>query len=197
VERARHCIPASNGAVELRGGRLCLPGVGFRSEAKGDAMSYKMADYVTAGVIMCLGLIVVIDSLRLGSGWGMEGPRPGFFPFLMGAIIIFGCVVVIRQAMQGKGSAKKKGAFVPKEAVKPILTVLIPACLMILFTEVVGLYIAAIVYLTLYIRLVGDFKWLTSLAIGVLVPMAFYVIFEKIFLIPMPAGMYGSTLLNF
>lgn len=160
-------------------------------------MSYKMADYITAGVILLLGLIVVVDSFRLGSGWGMDGPRPGFFPFLMGAIILLGCVVVMRQASQGKGSAKKKGAFVPPEAIKSILVVLIPACLMILFTEIVGLYIAAMVYLILYIRLVGSFRWVTSAAIGILVPMAFYIIFEKIFLIPMPAGLYGSMLLNF
>ena len=159
-------------------------------------MTYKMADLMIAGILLLLGVLVAADSLRLGSGWGMEGPKPGFFPFLMAAIMIVGSVLVVRKVL-GKPSKKSLERFVPPEAIKPVLVVLIPACLMILLTEVVGLYVAGMIYLTLYIRWVGDFRWRTALAIGVLTPLTFYYIFEKLFLIPMPAGMYGSMLLRF
>jgi putative tricarboxylic transport membrane protein len=159
-------------------------------------MTYKMADLITAGILLLLGVLVAADSLRLGGGWGMEGPKPGFFPFLMAAIMIVGSVLVVRKVLNkpGKNALER---FVPPEAIKPVLVVLVPACLMILLTEVVGLYVAGMIYLTLYIRWVGDFRWRTALAIGVLTPLTFYYIFEKLFLIPMPAGMYGSMLLRF
>ena len=159
-------------------------------------MTYKVADLITAGVLLLLGVIVAADSLRLGSGWGMEGPKPGFFPFLMAAIMIVGSVMVMRKVL-AKPSKKAMETFVPREAIKPVLVVLVPACLMVLLTEVVGLYVAGMIYLTLYIRWVGDFRWRLALTIGILTPLAFYYIFEKLFLIPMPAGMYGSMLLRF
>jgi hypothetical protein len=160
-------------------------------------MTYKVANIVTAGIILVLGLFLGADAVRLGSGWGLEGPRPGFFPFVMAAIMVVGCGIVIYRTVRGKPSKNAGEAFVPPEAIRPILTVLIPACLMVLFTEIVGLYVAGMIYLALYIRWVGDFKWRVAILIGVAVPMAFYYIFEKIFLIPMPAGLYGSSILRF
>ena len=32
----------------------------------------------------CSALIVIIGSLKVGIGWGAEGPKAGFFPFYVG-----------------------------------------------------------------------------------------------------------------
>jgi hypothetical protein len=92
-----------------------------------------------------------------------------------------------------------KGAkpFVPAGGMKPVLTVFIPACGMVLLTEVVGLYLAAMIYLTGYIKLVGGYRWRTVLLVSILIPLGFYWVFEKIFLIPMPVGMFGAQILRF
>ena len=159
-------------------------------------MTYKVADLITAGILLLVGIVVIADSIRLGAGWGMGGPKAGFFTVLMGSIMIFGCVLVIRKVLTKPGkNANEK--FIPPEGIKPVLVVLIPACLMVLLTEVVGLYVAGMIYLSAYIRWVGDFRWRTAIVIGVLTPLAFYYLFEKLFLIPMPAGWYGSLLLPF
>ena len=78
-----------------------------------------------------------------------------------------------------------------------VMMLAVPAVLMILLTEVIGLYLAAMLYLTLYIRLAGGHSWRTSLLIGIPVPLASYVIFDKFFLIPMPMGWYGAEILRF
>jgi len=160
-------------------------------------MTTKAADIVVGIVLLCFGLIVGWDSLKLGSGWGMEGPKAGFFPFLMAVIAVAGCLVVIRQAMKGTSSVKGSARFVPAGGMKPVLTVFIPACGMVLLTEVVGLYIAAMIYLAAYIRIVGEFRWRTVLLVSIPVPLIFYWLFEKIFLIPMPVGMFGAQILRF
>jgi len=160
-------------------------------------MTTKAADIVVGIVLLCFGLIVGWDSLKLGSGWGMEGPKAGFFPFLMAVIAVAGCLVVIRQAMKGASSVKGSARFVPAGGMIPVLTVFIPACGMVLLTEVIGLYIAAMIYLAGYIRIVGGFRWRTVLLVSIPVPLVFYWLFEKIFLIPMPVGMFGAQILRF
>ena len=82
-------------------------------------------------------------------------------------------------------------------AALPVLTVFIPACGMVLLTSVIGLYLAAMVYLIGYIRWVGGFRWRTVLLVSILVPLAFYWVFDKMFLIPMPMGMFGEQILRF
>jgi hypothetical protein len=160
-------------------------------------MSTKAADILVAAIILCFGLVVGWDALRLGSGWGMNGPKAGFFPFLMAALVVGGCVIVMIQAVKGTSSVKGSKPFVPAGGLKPVLTVLIPACGMVLLIEVVGLYVAAMIYLTGYIRFVGGFRWRTVLLVSIPIPLIFYWIFDKFFLIPMPMGMFGAQILRF
>jgi len=146
---------------------------------------------------MAIGLFVTYDALRLGAGWGLEGPKAGFFPILMAILVVGGCIIIIRQAVTGKSSVKGEKPFVLPGGLKPVLTVFIPAAGMVLLTEVIGLYIAAMIYLVGYIRWVGGFRWRTVLLVSIPIPVIFYWLFDKIFLIPMPMGMFGAQILRF
>jgi putative tricarboxylic transport membrane protein len=160
-------------------------------------MLTKTADIITALVLLLFGLIVAVDSIDKGIGWAAEGPRAGFFPFVMAVLILGGCFLVIRQAIKGTSSVKGAKRFVEAGGMKPILIVIVPAVLMILLTEVIGLYLASILYLTFYIKWAGGHSWRTSLLIGIPVPLVSYIIFDKFFLIPMPMGWYGAQILRF
>jgi hypothetical protein len=160
-------------------------------------MITRTADILVAVILMTIGLVVAYDAVRLGAGWGLEGPKAGFFPILMSTLVVGGCIVIIRQAVTGKSSVKGDKRFVPPGGLKPVLTVCIPAIGMVILTEVVGLYVAAMIYLAAYIRLVGGFRWRTVLLVSIPIPLIFYVVFEKIFLIPMPMGLYGALFLRF
>jgi hypothetical protein len=115
----------------------------------------------------------------------------------MAVLVIGGTGMVIRQAIKGTSSVKGNKPFVEPGGMKPILIVVIPACLMILFIEVVGLYVSAMFYLVGYIKWAGDHSWRTSLLVGILVPLVSYIVFEKFFLIPMPMGLFGAQILRF
>lgn len=160
-------------------------------------MTTRTADIVVAAILMTIGLLVAYDALRLGAGWGLEGPKAGFFPILMAILVVGGCIFIIRQAVTGKSSVKGEKPFVPPGGLKPVLTVVLPALGMVIVTEIVGLYLAAMIYLAAYIRLVGKFRWRTVLLVSIPIPLIFYVVFEKIFLIPLPMGSYGGMLLRF
>ena len=154
----------------------------------------RIADIVCAVVILVIGLLVMGDSIRLEIGWGMEGPKAGFYPFVMSLGVVIGSLVVLVQAVQRKGIARSKGPFIQREALRPVLQVVIPAAGMVLLTHFVGLYVAAGLYMAVYMRWIGRHRWLTVLALAIGLPVLSYVVFDRIFLIPMPAGNLQSFL---
>jgi hypothetical protein len=155
----------------------------------------RTADLVTAALLLLLGLIVVSDSLRLGAGWGSDGPKSGFFPFWLGLLLLVMTAVIAVQAWR-RGPGKP---FVTRERLRPVWQVLWPAVGMVVLTGGVtlgtvtvlpplGLYVAAAVYLAFYMRWVGRHRWITVLLVAVGIPVVTFLVFEKWFLVPMPKG---------
>ena len=144
----------------------------------------RTVDLVTAVVILTVGLVVVSDSLRLGAGWGGDGPRSGFFPFWLGTILVLAAVALLAQAW-------RRGArvpFVSRQKLRPVLIVLLPAIGLVLVTEWLGLYVASALYLGGYMRVVGAHRWRSVLLVAIGVPVVTFFVFEKWFLVPMPKG---------
>ncbi len=143
----------------------------------------RAADLVTAGVLFLLGVLVLVDALRLGIGWGTDGPKSGFFPFWLAVVLMVSCGAIAAQAWR-----RRDGVFVTREQVGPVLKVLLPATALVLATELVGLYVAAAVYIAFYMRWIGRHRWLTVAALGLGIPILTFVVFERWFLVPMPKG---------
>ena len=144
----------------------------------------RAVDLATASILILLGGVVVADSLRIGIGWGTDGPRSGFFPFWLGVIMIAACAAICVQAW--RRSTDKP--FVTRERLAPVLKVLWPATLMVILITPLGLYVASALYITLFMRWLGHYRWLKSVLIGVLVSASIFVLFEIWFKIPLPKG---------
>src|ERR1043166_3669352 len=102
----------------------------------------RAADLVTAGVLFLIGVVVFADALRLGIGWGTDGPKSGFFPFWLAVILMVSCAVVAAQAWRRHAAQ----SFVTREQLGPVLKVLLPATGLVLLTDMIGLYVAAALY---------------------------------------------------
>jgi putative tricarboxylic transport membrane protein len=144
----------------------------------------RAADLVTAAVLMGLGGVVLADAVRLGIGWGTDGPKSGFFPFWLAVFLLATCVLILVQAARRSTTTP----FVNRERLTPVLKVLLPAAGLVLATALIGLYVASAAYLALYMRWIGGHHWGTVVAIAVAVPVATFFIFETWFLVPMPKG---------
>ncbi len=159
--------------------------------------SMRKADILVALLLMSIGIVVIVDSVRLGFKWGMNGPESGFFPFYLGVGTIVCSILVLRKvAIQHKkeGAGKR---LMPAGALNSILWVLVPATVMIAMTELVGLHIAAALYMGFYMRAVGKIRWTTTVLISILVPLSLYIAFDKLFLVPLPQGLWGGKLIPF
>ncbi|HEU5190550.1 MAG TPA: tripartite tricarboxylate transporter TctB family protein [Methylomirabilota bacterium] len=144
----------------------------------------RTADIVTASVLLALGGLVGADAIRLGIGWGTDGPRSGFFPFWLALVLVVCCVIVIAQASR----RETREPFVTRERLLLVLKVLWPATAMVVLTHLLGLYVSAGLYLGFYMRWVGHHRWRAVLALSIGVPVAAFLIFELWFLVPMPKG---------
>jgi putative tricarboxylic transport membrane protein len=133
---------------------------------------------------MFLGGIVLFDAVRLGFGWGPDGPRSGFFPFWLALIMVVVCGAIIAQAVR---SAENR-SFVSREQLGPVLKVLWPALAFVALMRFVGLYVSAALYMGFYMRWVGRHSWLTVVGIALIVSIGAFLVFEKWFLVPMPKG---------
>jgi putative tricarboxylic transport membrane protein len=144
----------------------------------------RTADLVTALGLMVVGVLVLADALRLGIGWGTDGPRSGFFPFWL-AVLLLGCSVAI--AVQAWRRREGK-VFVSREGVGPVLRMLLPAAGAVLVTQFLGLYVATALYMGFYMRWIGRHSWVAVAVISLAFPVVTFVIFERWFLVPMPKG---------
>jgi len=144
----------------------------------------RAADLTTALVLMAGGVLVILDSLRLGIGWGTDGPKSGFFPFWLGVALIAACLVISLQAIR----RVDRTAFIPREAVAPVLKVLLPATGYVLSMHWIGLYVATTLYMAVYMRWIGRFGWLSVAIVSVAVSAVTFFVFEIWFLVPMPKG---------
>ncbi len=147
-------------------------------------------DLVTAALLLLLSAIVIYDALRLGAGWGIEGPQSGFFPFWLGALLAAVSVAISAQAWRRRAQEP----FVTLDRLVPVLKVLGPLAGFVILTDPpgplsgLGLYLAGSLYLGSYMRWVGGHHWHTVVALATAVPVILFVIFETWFLVPMPKG---------
>jgi putative tricarboxylic transport membrane protein len=144
----------------------------------------RAADLITASILILLGALVIVDAMRLGVGWGIDGPKSGFFPFWLALIMVTCCAIIMAQ------QARKaiRSAFIDPGKLSPVLKVLWPAILAVALMQWLGLYVASALYLGFYMRWVGRHSWTAVISLAFGIPLVTFLIFERWFYVPMPKG---------
>jgi Tripartite tricarboxylate transporter TctB family len=151
------------------------------------AISLRRAEIVVALILFTIGALVVYDSHRLGSSWGADGPEAGYFPFYIGLILCVSAAAIIGQTVLGRG-AKADAVFVTWAPLRQVLSILIPAALFVLGIQIVGLYVAAAIYIAVFMRWLGNYTWGRSFVLATGVAAAAFVTFEVWFQVPLYKG---------
>jgi hypothetical protein len=150
-------------------------------------ISTRTVELAVAALLFTAGAIVVVDSYRLGSKWGSDGPQSGYFPFYIGLLLCVSSIVNFVQAL--RVSAAAEGAlFVAWGPLKLVLTVLIPAAFYVLGVKYFGIYLASAVYIAIFMVWLGHYSWLRSVAVGLAVNVSFFLMFEVWFQVPLYKG---------
>ncbi len=147
----------------------------------------RTAEITTSTILLAISALVIYESFRLGFGWGIEGPQPGFFIFWLG-LGLGACSLITIGRVWFDGPVRWQ-RFFPTASWTDVLRVFLPMAGAILLMEFLGFYIASAVYLAFFMRWVGGFSWKTLLLVAALFAASHYYVFEKWFLVPLPKGL--------
>lgn len=138
-------------------------------------------------LIAVLGILVVVDSHRVGAAWAADGPESGYFPNLIGWILVLcGGWVVFQQLRRWGEDADK--VFVTLHDFKPVLAMLLPTVGYVILVGFIGIYVSSVIFIAGFMLFQGKYKVLPTLLVSVGVPLAIFVLFEIWFLVPLPKG---------
>ena len=148
--------------------------------------SQRTVEIAVALATLAFGIIILIGSLQVGIGWGVEGPKPGFFPFYVSLFIIVGSIYNLLQAAHFGGI--KEGLFSSWEQLRRVMSVVVPATIYVALVPFLGIYVSSILLIAFFMMWLGKYTALFTLPIAVGVPVVVYVVFERYFQIPLPKG---------
>jgi hypothetical protein len=143
---------------------------------------------VEIGVAVALGLLAIIGmygSVKVGIGWGAEGPRAGFFPFYVSAIVLLSSGINIANAIRVPDDGK---VFAEWQALGKVVSVVIPTAIYAVLVAYIGLYVSSALLIGLFMRWFGKYGWPATLIVAIAVPVITFFMFEIWFLVPLPKG---------
>jgi hypothetical protein len=156
------------------------------AEATKQGTTTHRVELVVAAIFLLLGVVVTIESRKLGAGWTTDGPGAGYFPFYIGLIIILSSIGTMVQTVWGKSGHDE--VFVDREQLERVLSVLLPAMAYVVAVQFLGLYIASAIYIALFMVVLGKYSWLKSVIAALAVNTLFFLMFEVWFKVPLFKG---------
>lgn len=151
-------------------------------------------ELVVGLVLMAIAGLVIADSIRVGTGWGDDGPRSGYFPFFIGLFLLTASGFVVLSTLL-KWS-KSHAVFATREELVPVFQMLVPMVIYVVAMVYLGIYLPSAILIGFFMRHHGSFAWPSSLGVSIGVPLTFFLVFEKWFLVPLPKGPI-ETMLGF
>jgi len=145
----------------------------------------------TAIAVALLGAVVISESLTHDIGWNGNGPGSGYFPFRVGLLLVAVAIVRLLQIRLKPDSTR---SFVTRDELQRSLSVLWPTMALVLAMIPLGCYVPSAVYLAWMMRRHGGHSWLLSAAYGAAVGVAFFLVFDLWFGVPLAKGPVEAAL---
>jgi putative tricarboxylic transport membrane protein len=139
-----------------------------------------------AVLLVALAVLVIVDSVRVGIGWADDGPRSGYFPFWIGLFLFAaGAAILFGQLRRTRSESP---AFAGREQLRRVGSVFVPMVAYVAGVGLVGLYVASFALILYFMTRHGRYRLPASLAVSGGVPLCFFLVFERWFLVQLPKG---------
>ena len=162
------------------------------NKESGDAQTESAAtltrgpELVVGLALMAIAGLVIADSMRVGTGWGDDGPRSGYFPFYIGLFLLIASAFIVLSTLL-KWS-KSQAVFATREELVPVFQMLVPMVIYVVAMVYLGIYLPSAILIGYFMRHHGKFAWPLTAGVSIGVPLVFFLVFEKWFLVPLPKG---------
>jgi putative tricarboxylic transport membrane protein len=156
------------------------------SSPSSDAVSVRWPEVVVAVFLLAIAGLVIKDSLRIGIGWADDGPKSGYFPFYIGlALALSSGFVLIKQLLAWRRTNEE---FAERSQIAQVISVLWPMVIYVALIGWLGIYLASFILIAYFMKKHGGYSWVLTMAVAIGVPLAFFLVFEKWFLVLLPKG---------
>jgi putative tricarboxylic transport membrane protein len=158
--------------------------------------SVRAWEAIVAVVFLVFGAVVMWDSWRIGARWSDDGPQAGYFPFYIGVFIVVSAGFILYNAARMGDEGREP--FVRWGQLKMVLTVMIPSIIYVALIDnpwfSLGIYVPSALFIAVFMRWLGKYKWHTVAAVSIGVVVAFFLMFEIWFQVPLPKGPLEAAL---
>jgi hypothetical protein len=152
-------------------------------------ISQRALELATAALTGTFGAVVVISSIDNGIGWSSAGVDAGTFPFLTGMIILLGSLWNL-----ARGLLQSRDVVVSSSELRRLTALFVPAVVFVAAIPVIGVYFASGCYMLGILALLHRFSLPRSLLIAIATPLTLYLVFERMFQVPLPHGVLGDVI---
>ncbi|WP_137177043.1 tripartite tricarboxylate transporter TctB family protein [Roseomonas sp. AR75] len=177
---------AASGAIALE---MHLPQV-----AAPRGVGVRTVEVATSLGFMAAGAAAIADSLRLGAGWGADGPQSGYFPFWIGLLLVLAAaanltgIAIAARPRGGELRGRAAPLFLSWDQARTVATVFVPTVAYVAAIPFIGLYVASALLVAWFMRRLGGFGLPAALGAGVTTAVVTFVVFEIWFLVALPKG---------
>jgi putative tricarboxylic transport membrane protein len=152
------------------------------------------ADFVMGLILMAFSLVIVVESLkipRFEKDWGGFYAAPGFVPLILGITLFVMSLALFVRALKTQGyriipSREVASDFVQSRPVHRWCLAMVYAFGFFFLLGHIYFYLAAFLVLFAYMATFGEQKRWISLIISLVASASIYLVFTKIFLVPLP-----------
>jgi len=148
--------------------------------------SNRTVEIVVALLLLALALTLGYDNWRTGIGWDSTGPQPGYFPFYLAVILAAASLFGLVKAVMSRELALE--TFVTRAQLRRVMAVFVPTLLFCVVTQFLGIYVASLLLISGFMRLVGRIAWWKSLLTAFVFTAIMFVTFDIVFDVIMPKG---------
>lgn len=158
----------------------------MNSDSSDQTVGTRWPELIVALLLMAVAALVLADSLRVGIGWADDGPRSGYFPFYIGLFLMASSAsILVGQLRRWRA---QDPVFAERSQLALVVAVLVPIAVYVGGVALLGIYLASLLLIAYFMRRHGRYGWPLVGAVSVGVPLGFFFVFERWFLVPLIKG---------
>ncbi len=147
-------------------------------------------DQVSSIIGIIIGIFILVSSLNYDFG-SLSSPSTGFFPFLLGGLIILLSVIGLVSASYEKLKGVGWDSVIKGMLWKRPFIAFISLLLYVLLVKYLGFIITTVIFMAFLLRVLEHQRWVVVIGMSVLVALVSYGIFEMGLKSQLPAGILG------
>jgi len=133
-----------------------------------------------ATFLASIGLMLKVQSEGLNVGWVEgRGPGAGMWPFwLSGLMALTALATLVRWVRRVTPESRSTEAFISRDTIFIVVVSALSILGFLLLIQYIGTYLALMIFMLFYIRILGKHSWVTTIAFMIGTPIFVYLLFE-------------------